>query len=148
MKRKHIVVIALIIGIGVGASSISVYNKFKTFSNSIEDDIVEEVKVAEECTIPTEEISALDKARILAEGEFLSKNSTYEQLVSEEGYSNASSIYAVENLDIDWKQNALIKADLFNSTLDLSKEEIYNRLISSTEKFTAEEAQYAIDNIE
>lgn len=147
MKRKHITVIALIIGIGVGASSISVYNKFKTFRNSIEDDIVEEVKVAE-CTIPTEEISALDKARILAEGEFLSKNSTYEQLVSEEGYSNSSSIYAVENLDIDWKQNALIKADLFISSLDLSKEEIYNRLISSTEKFTAEEAQYAIDNIE
>ena len=147
MKRKHIAIVALTIGIGVGVSSISVYNKFKAFSNSIEDDIVEEVKVAE-CTIPTEEISALDRARILAEGEFLSKNLTYEQLVSEEGYSNSSSVYAVENLDIDWKQNALIKADLFNSTLDLSKEEIYNRLISSTEKFTAKEAQYAIDNIE
>ena len=147
MKRKYIAVVALIVGIGVGASSISIYNKFKTFSDSIEDDIVEEVTVAEGA-IPTEEISALGRARILAEGEFLSKNSTYEQLVSEEGYSNSSSIYAVENLDIDWKQNALIKADLFNSTLDLSKEEIYNRLISSTEKFTAEEAQYAIDNIE
>ena len=147
MKRKYIAVVALIVGIGVGASSISIYNKFKTFSDSIEDDIVEEVTVAEGA-IPTEEISALGRARILAEGEFLSKNSTYEQLVSEEGYSNSSSIYAVENLDIDWKQNALIKADLFNSTLDLSKKEIYNRLISSTEKFTAEEAQYAIDNIE
>ena len=147
MKRKHIAIVALIIGIGVGVSSISVYNKFKAFRNSIEDDIVEEVKVAE-CTILTEEISALDRARILAEGEFLSKNLTYEQLVSEEGYSNSSSIYAVENLEIDWKQNALIKADLFKSTLDLSKKEIYNRLISSTEKFTAEEAQYAIDNIE
>ena len=145
MKRKHIAVVALIVGIS--ASSISIYNKFKTFSDSIEDDIAEEVTVAEGA-IPTEEISALGRARILAEGKFLSKNSTYEQLVSEEGYSNSSSIYAVENLDIDWKQNALIKADLFNSTLDLSKEEIYNRLISSTEKFTAEEAQYAIDNIE
>ena len=147
MKRKHIAIVALIIGIGVGVSSISVYNKFKAFRNSIEDDIVEEVKVAE-CTVPTEEISALDRARILAEDELLSKNLTYEQLVSEEGYSNSSSIYAVENLEIDWKQNALIKADLFKSTLDLSKEEIYNRLISSTENFTAEEAQYAIDNIE
>lgn len=44
--------------------------------------------------------------------------------------------------------NALEKAKSYSSTMHMSKQGIYNQLTSSFEGFTAEEAQYAIDNLE
>ena len=44
---------------------------------------------------------------------------------------------------------ALKKAEIYSKTLNMSKQAIYDQLTSSYgEKFTAEEAQYAIDNLE
>ena len=81
----------------------------------------------------------------------LSKRGLYEQLTSEYGdkFSAEAAQYAVDNLDIDFKQNALKSAQTYSSMLGLSKQGIYDQLVSEFgDKFTAEEAQYAIDNLQ
>jgi len=48
----------------------------------------------------------------------------------------------------DWKANALKKAEMYSSTMSMSKLGVYDQLISEYgEKFTKEEAQYAVDNM-
>lgn len=45
-------------------------------------------------------------------------------------------------------KNALAKAESYSSMMHMSKEAIYEQLTSSYgEKFTAEEAQYAVDHL-
>ena len=45
-------------------------------------------------------------------------------------------------------KNALAKAELYSSIMHMSRSAIYDQLTSSYgEKFTAEEAQYAVDNL-
>lgn len=52
-------------------------------------------------------------------------------------------------LEFDWKANALEKAKSYAETMAMSDSAIYDQLTSEYgEKFTAEEAQYAIDNLE
>ena len=52
-------------------------------------------------------------------------------------------------MEADWKQNALKKAESYQEKMSMSKAAIYDQLISEYgEKFTAEEAQYAVDNLE
>lgn len=46
------------------------------------------------------------------------------------------------------EENALMKAEVYSTTLNMSKQGIYDQLISSVEGFSRKEAQYAIDNIE
>ena len=48
----------------------------------------------------------------------------------------------------DWKANALKKAETYAETMSMSNTGIYDQLTSEHgEQFTAEEAQYAIDNL-
>ena len=48
----------------------------------------------------------------------------------------------------DWNANALATAENYNETMHMSKAGLYDQLTSENgEKFTAEEAQYAVDNI-
>ena len=56
--------------------------------------------------------------------------------------------YAIDNLKADYKKNALEKAKEYQDMTHMSRNEIYKQLISEHwEWFTAEEAQYAIDNL-
>ena len=44
--------------------------------------------------------------------------------------------------------NALIKAEIYSNEMHMSKNAIYEQLISEYgEKFTASEAKYAVDNL-
>ena len=81
----------------------------------------------------------------------MSKAGIYDQLTSRYGekFTAEEAQYAVDNLDVDFKLNALETAKSYQKTMNMSKEEIYKQLTSQYgEKFTAEEAQYAIDNLE
>ena len=52
-------------------------------------------------------------------------------------------------MELDWKANALEKAKTYSDTMYMSKLGVYNQLISEYgEKFTEEEAQYAVDNVD
>ena len=80
----------------------------------------------------------------------MSKRSLYEQLTSENGekFKAEAAQYAIDNLQADYKQNALKKAQVYQETMSMSPSAIYDQLISEAgEKFSAEEAQYAIDNL-
>lgn len=49
----------------------------------------------------------------------------------------------------DYNANALEKAKSYSDTMHMSKQAIYDQLTAEAgEKFTADEAQYAIDNLE
>ena len=55
---------------------------------------------------------------------------------------------AVDNVQADWKANALEKAKSYQKTMSMSPEAIRDQLVSEYgEKFTAEEADYAIANL-
>ena len=52
-------------------------------------------------------------------------------------------------LEVDWNKNALKKAKTYSDTMSMSKAGLYDQLTSEYgEKFTAEEAQYAVDNLD
>ena len=54
----------------------------------------------------------------------------------------------MDNLKANYNENALKKAETYSSTMNMSKNAIYDQLISPAgEKFTKEEAQYAVDNL-
>ena len=81
----------------------------------------------------------------------MSKQAIYDQLTSEYGeqFSEDAAQYAIDNMEADWKANALEKAKDYQENMNMSKNAIYDQLTSEYgEKFTAEEAQYAIDNLE
>lgn len=57
--------------------------------------------------------------------------------------------YAIDNLEADYKANALEKAKTYYETMNMSKEGVRDQLVSEYgEKFTQEEADYAINNLE
>lgn len=65
-----------------------------------------------------------------------------------ENISESNSNKPDNNVPTEYK-SALKKAKSYSDTMHMSKIGIYNQLISEYgEKFTEEEAQYAIDNIE
>ena len=66
---------------------------------------------------------------------------------------NASSAeaaqYAIDNVEADWNANALEKAKSYQDSMAMSPDAIRDQLTSEHgEKFTAEEADYAIQNLE
>ena len=53
------------------------------------------------------------------------------------------------NKEADYNKNALEKAKSYSSMMSMSKEAIYDQLVSEYgEQFTDTEAQYAIDHLE
>ena len=64
-------------------------------------------------------------------------------------FDRERSFFEIDNLDVDWNSNALEKAKTYQETMSMSKSAIYDQLISEYgEKFTPEQAQYAIDHLE
>ncbi len=81
----------------------------------------------------------------------MSKKAVYAPLTSEYGekFSEEAAQYAIDNIEADWKGNALKKAQSYQKEMNMSPAAIYDQLISEYgERFTEEEAQYAIDNLE
>ena len=81
----------------------------------------------------------------------MSKAGIYDQLTSEYGeqFTPEEAQYAIDRLDVDYKENALKSAKNYQDTMDMSPAAIYDQLVSEYgEQFTAEEAQYAIDHLE
>ena len=81
----------------------------------------------------------------------MSKQAIYDQLTSEYGdqFSADAAQYAVDNLQADYNNNALKKAESYSDQMSMSKDAIYDQLTSEYgEKFTPEEAQYAIDHLQ
>lgn len=94
--------------------------------------------------------AALESAKTYANIMHMSKARIYDQLVSEYGgnFPPATAQYAIDNIVVNWKENALKTARVYADSMNMSNSAIYKQLISEYgEKFTPQEAQYAIDNL-
>ena len=66
-----------------------------------------------------------------------------------ENFTKKQAQYAVDNVDADWNENALKKAEDYRDTMSMSKSAIYDQLTSSYgEGFTSKQAKYAINNLD
>ncbi|MBR0522474.1 MAG: Ltp family lipoprotein [Firmicutes bacterium] len=95
--------------------------------------------------------NALVKAELYSKTMYMSKEGIYKQLVSDygEGFSQEAAQWAIDHLNVDYKENALKKAASYSNTMYMSKDGIYDQLVSAYgENFTKEEAQYAVDNLD
>ena len=82
---------------------------------------------------------------------YMSKQAIFDQLVSEYGeqFTEEEAQYAIDNLQADYKENALQKAKSYQDDMAMSPAAIRDQLISPYgEQFTEEEADYAIANLE
>ena len=80
----------------------------------------------------------------------MSKAGMYDSLTSEYGdmFTEEEAQYAVDNIEVDWKENALEDAKFYQKYMSMSPGEIYDQLTSEFGgQYTAEEAQYAIENL-
>lgn len=73
-----------------------------------------------------------------------SKSGLKEQLVFE-GFTDIDAQWAVENIDVDWNDQAVKKAEDYARLMDMSNQGIYDQLIF--EGFSPEQAQHGIDNM-
>ena len=98
--------------------------------------------------IPIEYRPVMEKAQFYSDVVNMSKAKMYEELTAGCGFTAEEAQYAVDNVKVDWKENALKTAKTYEDE-SISKAGMYDRLTSEYEDmFTEEEAQYAVDNIE
>jgi len=88
---------------------------------------------------PSED-EAIEKAQSLADNQQVSKEDLYDILKAED-YSDDLAQYAVDNVEKDWKENALDYADSLRDQ-DYSEDEVERHL--DLAKFTEDEIQYAL----
>lgn len=101
-------------------------------------------------TVPTEYLTALNRAVKYSEKLSLSKSGIYDQLTSQYGdkYSNEAAQYAIDHLVTDYSKNALDRAKYYQLKMDMSPDAIREQLTSqSGDSFTSEEAEYAIQHL-
>lgn len=115
------------------------------------EEVTEEANEPEEETqddVPSEWQAALNSAETYADIMNMSRQGIYDQLTSEAGdnFPDEAAQYAYDNIEYDWNDNALKSAQNYQEMMDMSHNAIYDQLIF--EKFTPEEAQYAVDNLE
>ena len=96
-------------------------------------------------SVPADYTAALEKANTYAISLSGSKQETYDKLVEFGGFSPEASQYAVETVDVDFKENAQKRAKSYQDGWGQSPEEIRDQLLA--EKYTPEEVDYAIANL-
>lgn len=109
-----VIIVVLVIGIG-GAASSGDDSEQKPNNATTQTEEPTNEPAEEEADIPKEYESALKKAETYSELMHMSKQGIYDQLVSEYGeqFSEEAAQYAMDNLDADYKQNALEKAKIY-----------------------------------
>ncbi len=125
-------------------------NKKTTLETNEKSDKNTEISKATNENISDEYKAALKSAENYGKMMNMSKVGIYDQLTSEYGdkFSAEAAQYAVDNVEMNWEENALESGTNYSNTMHMSKVGIYDQLISENgEQFTNEEAQYAIDHM-
>lgn len=92
--------------------------------------------------------SALETAEVIFYTKDISKRDLYNLLTSEPSlYSSEAAQYAVDNVEADWKTNALEMAKSYQQE-GMSRGEIRSYLTSDKVGFTEEEAEHAISHLD
>lgn len=88
--------------------------------------------------------NAVKKAKSYLDYTAFSKSGLVEQLEFE-GFDNEDAIYAVDQMDTDWKEQAVIKGKQYLDYTAFSRSGLIEQL--EFDKFTKEEAVHAVDEI-
>lgn len=100
--------------------------------------------------VPREYSAALESAKHYLEFTTFSYQGLYHQLTSEYGsqFPPEAAQYAMDNLDVDWNEQALRSAEEYLEFSAFSYLGLFDQLTSEYgESFTPEQAQYAVDSV-
>lgn len=131
----------------VHSSSDNVTTSVSTSEASTEDEFSYSSEESSESmvSISREQRNALSTANDYLDYSGFSSSRLREQLEYEEFPQDAID-YAMDNIIVDWKEQALRSAESYDEYASMSDSRLYDQLIY--EGFSDEEAQYAIDNLE
>ena len=111
---------------------------------------VPEAAIPEEETVPFEYEQALKSAQNYVDALHFSRPGLKQQLTSEygSGFSAEAAEYALEHVDVDYKQDAVEAAERYLDAMSFSRQELKQQLTSEYGSgFTEEEAEYALDQV-
>ena len=102
-------------------------------------------KLSHPTSIDPEYTNAYATAKKFLEKSHLSKQKIEQDLTRFGRYSEDATQYAINKLNIDWKEQALLRAKYYQE-FHYSKEKLVEQLIN-VELFTQEEADYAVEHV-
>lgn len=111
---------------------------------------VPEAAIPEEEVVPFEYEQALKSAQNYVDALHFSRQGLKQQLTSEygSGFSEEAAEYALEHVDVDYKEEAVEAAQSYLDAMSFSREELKQQLTSEYGSgFTEEEAEYALDQV-
>ena len=111
---------------------------------------VPEAAIPEEETVPFEYEQALKSAQNYVDTLHFSRQGLKQQLTSEygSGFSEEAAEYALEHVDVDYKEEAVEAAQSYLDAMSFSRQELKQQLTSEYGSgFTEEEAEYALDQV-
>lgn len=108
-----------------------------------QDEVVEEEDEAEE-DVSLGKQNALEQAESYLGYSAFSREGLIEQLEFE-GYSHEEAVYAVDEIEVDWKEQAALKAEDYLDYSSFSREGLIEQL--EYEGFTREQAEYGVEAV-
>ncbi|RAK45183.1 hypothetical protein BHU61_06495 [Macrococcus epidermidis] len=111
----------------------------------------EKISTKDDTNITREHVAALAAAQNYIDIMPFSKAGLYDQLTSDAGnaFPPEAAQYAIDNVEADFKEEAVEAANSYNETLPMSDQELLQQLTSEAgSKFTQEEAQYALQHMD
>ena len=111
---------------------------------------VPEAAIPEEEAVPFEYEQALKSAQNYVDTLHFSRQGLKQQLTSEygSGFSEEAAEYALEHVDVDYKEEAVEAAQSYLDAMSFSREGLKQQLTSEYGSgFTEEEAEYALDQV-
>ena len=115
-----------------------------------EEEAPETVISEEEETVPFEYEQALKSAQNYVDTLHFSRQGLKQQLTSEygSGFSEEAAEYALEHVDVDYKEEAVEAAQSYLDAMSFSRQELKQQLTSEYRSgLTEEEAEYALDQV-
>ena len=117
----------------------------------IQEEEAPEAAIPEEDeVVPFEYEQALKSAQNYVDTLHFSRQGLKQQLTSEygSGFSEEAAEYALEHVDVDYKEEAVEAAESYLDAMSFSRQELKQQLISEYGSgFTEEEAEYALDQV-
>lgn len=117
---------------------------------AVEEEAPEATIPEEEAAVPFEYEQALKSAQNYVNTLHFSRQGLKQQLTSEygSGFSEEAAEYALEHVDVDYKEEAVEAAESYLDAMSFSRQELKQQLTSEYGSgFTEEEAEYALDQV-
>ena len=117
---------------------------------AVEEEVPEAAIPEEDEVVPFEYEQALKSAQNYVDALHFSRQGLKQQLTSEygSGFSEEAAEYALEHVDVDYKEEAVEAAQSYLDAMSFSRQELKQQLTSEYGSgFTEEEAEYALDQV-